>query len=86
MLRLYVQDVESIGGNLSFHELLKGLRQLVLVKTDFDSDFPVRCGTHVDLIIRIGDQDSCRWTQGRLIQYEPQEGVRIEEQPMACSP
>jgi hypothetical protein len=75
------QNVEIIGRNLCFHELLVRLWQSVLAELDLDGDLPIARRADFDLVRRVFNKISGRRTQLRIIEDEPEKRMCIEQQP-----
>ena len=75
------QDRKGITRQLSLNKHIIGLRQRVLADADLDRDLPVARRADQDIIVAIGDQCASLIRELRVIEDEPQKGVRIQQQP-----
>jgi hypothetical protein len=61
-------------------ELLEAGVEAVLAEADLDGDFPIADRADANLVGIIFDRFPCRYAELRIIEYELQEGVRIQQQ------
>src|SRR5262249_1954355 len=81
MLWFNGQNDEPVIRNPLLHECLVELRQRILIQTDLDGDFPIAGRTDQLLVAEVFDMISGMAAQLRSAEHEPQEGVRVEQNP-----
>src|SRR5262249_49392073 len=73
------QHGKVILRNLSLHEVLEVLCELVLADADLDSDLPIAGGAEQEFVIRGLHCGSSNGRELGVVQRKPEEGMRVQQ-------